>query len=342
MRDSYWYSLGTLHFTPLLEDALHPDVLENLLAWRRNEAADSVSLEDAEPAQGVSWDFIQRDHFRVLPRIRRGFYCDLGRLCSQPVVDDVHSTGPLARGLDANILWLDRELPLGVVMRQHIPNRQRVVQGEAWLVPAGPHRLNLVECSFDEVRRPHGKGASGVNVRLDALRKVVLGDEMGGCDVQRGEGQLQLARKLGRVGREGRKFCGDGRHRGCRRQRREGINTSSSHGICIAVELGHGSDVALDIHGAAHDHELLDSEEGLGVLGRGEGNIGQRSYGADRDGVDWVLLEDPQDLLVGGLLGRREIGREGAVVYRVVCIILEERLPSVRGAEVRVHVMDVV
>ncbi|POR33227.1 Uncharacterized protein TPAR_06582 [Tolypocladium paradoxum] len=227
-------------------------------------------------------------------------------------------------------------------MRQHVPNRQRVVQREAWLVPVALHRLNLVECSFDKVRRPHGKGASGVNVRLDALRKVVLGDEVGGCDVQRGEGQLQPARKLGWVGREGRKLCGDGRHRGCRRQRREGIDASSSHGICIAVELGDGGHVALDIHGAAHDHELLDSEKGLGVLGRGEGDIGQRSNGADRDGVDWVLVEDPQDLLVGGLLGWCEVGREGAVVYRAVCIILEERLPSVRGAEVRMHVMDVV
>lgn len=104
-------------------------------------------------------------------------------------------------------------------------------------------------------------------------------------------------------------MAGDGGHRRGRGRRSEGVYTGGGNGIGIGVEFADGGDVAGDVHGAPHDHELLDAEEGLWVLGGGHGDVGERAHCADGDRVLGLFPQNSKDLLVGWELGWREVWR---------------------------------
>ena len=93
---------------------------------------------------------------------------------------------------------------------------------------------------------------------------------------------------------------------------------------------------------AAHDDDLADPEERLGVRGRGQGHVGEGPDGEDGDRVRRVLPEDAQDLLVGGRLGRGEVLGVHAGVDGGVRVVVEQVLPRVRGGEMGMGLMDAV
>ena len=62
------------------------------------------------------------------------------------------------------------------------------------------------------------------------------------------------------------------------------------------MELRAGGDrleglyIAGDVDGTSHYDDFFDSEEGLGVFGGGESEVGEWPDRYDGDGVDWVVL----------------------------------------------------
>lgn len=103
-----------------------------------------------------------------------------------------------------------------------------------------------------------------------------------------------------------------------------------------------GTYVAGPVHCSAHDDDLLDLQEGLGVRGCGDGEVGERSDGDDGDGVWFVFSKQPQHLLVGGLDRRREERMCLSNVLQLLCFLwaewlgnrLEEGLPCFRRRHV--------
>ena len=66
-----------------------------------------------------------------------------------------------------------------------------------------------------------------------------------------------------------------GRHRAGWIGGRERVDAGGGRGVSDAVEFGNGSDIAGFVESAAHDEELLRSEEGEGFEGSGGGEVGE-------------------------------------------------------------------
>ncbi len=64
-----------------------------------------------------------------------------------------------------------------------------------------------------------------------------------------------------------------GRHGGRGSRGGQGNTLAAATASAIAVELGIGRDVAANIHGAPHDDELLDAQEGLRIFGGSQRNV---------------------------------------------------------------------
>jgi hypothetical protein len=90
---------------------------------------------------------------------------------------------------------------------------------------------------------------------------------------------------------------GHGRSRARGREREE---AGGGDAVGEDVEFGDGGDVSRFFERAAHQHDLLDSEEGFRVRGRGSGEVGRWAEGDDGDGVGLVVAEQTEDFLVCG------------------------------------------
>ncbi|OAR00248.1 hypothetical protein LLEC1_03465 [Akanthomyces lecanii] len=289
------------------KNPLQEHLLENLLARGSHYPVDAVSLEDAQPAQLVTLGLVEPQHFGVVARVHRREERDLCGAQLAAVVDNVLAARPLALGLDANVLGVG-ELPLRIaVAGERVPHRHGVVQREAGLGVRPQDAGNLGKRAADKVLHPHGQRAARGHDGRHGLGKVLAG---------------QL--------------------RGRGRQRAEGKDARRGHGIGVRVELGDGGDVALDLDGAAHNDDLLGPEEGLGVLGRGEGRVGHGADGEDRDAVDGVLLEEAQNLLVRELPRGREERRDLFQVRLGRALLAEDLQPLLGRAKVWKRGMNVV
>lgn len=249
------------------------------------------------------------------------------------MVDDVLAARPLALGLDANVLGLG-EPPLRVgVAGQRVPHRQGVVQREAGLGVRAQDADNLGKRAADKVVHPSGQRAARGHDGRHGLGKVPVGQLVRLRNVERAEHDAQRPRQALRV-RWQRLVRRRRRQRGRGRERAERKDARRGHGVGVRVELGDGGDVALDLDGAAHNDDLLGPEEGLGVLGRGEGRVGHGADGEDGDAVDGVLLEEAQDLLVRELPRRREEWRDLGQIRLGRALLAKDLQPLLRRAQV--------
>lgn len=98
------------------------------------------------------------------------------------------------------------------------------------------------------------------------------------------------------------------------------------------------------VDGTAHDDDLLNTQEGLGVSRSRRGNIRQGTNSHDGDGIPLVFTKQTEHLLVSGLLGGSEELvllldlPESSYILRghVLRGRREKRLPSLGRAKVRV------
>nr|XP_036585234.1 uncharacterized protein CTRU02_04694 [Colletotrichum truncatum]KAF6795131.1 hypothetical protein CTRU02_04694 [Colletotrichum truncatum] len=314
----------------------------SLLAGGLDHPVDPVASAVAEPAASVTGHLGQSQDVDAVAAVLAGLKGRLGVLGPDSAVNDVHSARPLARGLDANVLGLRDRLPLGVGLRQQVPDGQWVMQRETGLLAVSFHGIDLLKGLGHEVVNPLAKRAAGLHDGLDALREVVLHEEMGRGDVEREERQLQRLGELGRVRRERRLLVRDGRHGRPRVGGGQSKDSSRRNRVGKGVEFADGGDVTLDVDCTAHDAQLLDAEEGLGVLGGGECDVRHRPDDANGNGVWGVLPEDAQNLLVCNLLGGREVLVEWGRVVVNVLLRVEKRLPPLIRGKVRVSLVHAV
>ncbi|KAK4659621.1 hypothetical protein QC762_0010630 [Podospora pseudocomata] len=186
------------------KDSVQQNTSKGILARRRHYPVDSVAPSQTEPAHRVTRNLIERDGIHWVLGVC--LYCavDLGRLGSPTVIDDVHAPCPLAAGLDSDVFWLGHSRPLGMVARQHVPDGQRVMKGQALVVALAEHRVNLVKSAIQKGFGPLGKGTALLQQRLDLLVESLLVELVGSSDIQGEQAQLELTGQLLRIGTQDR------------------------------------------------------------------------------------------------------------------------------------------
>ena len=319
----------------LTKQPIHQDGGKLLIARRLDHPVDPVSLVHAQPAHIVTGDLIEGGRIQRVRRVCLDLAGLLTGLRPYPPIDDVHAPGPLARGLDSDILRLRYGCPRRIILGQHVPNARRVVEGQVGLAAVAEHGFDLVEDARHEGLNPQRKRAARLGDGLDGLVEVVLPQRKRSGDVEREEGQLELLRQLGRVRRQDGFAVDEGRHGRGRVGRGQGVDAGGGNGVGVAVEFGDGGHVALDVDGTAHDDELLDAQEGLGILSSGQSHVCQGTNGNDGDSVLWRLLQDAEDLLVCRLLAGGEIlgVRRGLNIGALGLFVAKQRTPGVGGGK---------
>lgn len=114
---------------------------------------DAVALERTKPKLVVSVNGVESNNLGVVEGIRRKLYLDLGRPTLSTAIGDVLTTTPLTSGLDADVLGLVKELPLRVVVGNHVPHSERVMKCQTrFAFSSLPELLNVGEGAGKEMR----------------------------------------------------------------------------------------------------------------------------------------------------------------------------------------------